>query len=444
MTIAETIAATIVLVGIVILCYFMYHRNGGSEQNSTEISFKAMEADYVPPCPSDGPVYIFIDVETTGLSPKEDAIVQLSAFRYFGEEAVDGINTYINPDRSIPPRATGIHGITDAMVRYAPRISQVKRPFLDLIEGAVLIGHNAKFDLNFLDSAFDGELDGVKYVDTLTFSRYMLDLPNYRLETVATHLGFQSKAGFHDSLVDCQATATVFFGLGLQKEAESPETYCSKIREKNTHSEYAHQEYSEYWPAGFTAQTYKDWSNADRVRIDGDIETALSMFDKIKKSGCKAPWLYESYAKAYRKLKNYEREIEIVDEAIHECGGVMTDIFEARKKKAAELIQSRERKEEELRLRALKKEQRAERRRLEEELAKSKPKKPVGRPVAQCSDDGTIIKVFDSVTAAAKEIGVDTKGIRNAANGIQKHSGGFCWKYVDADTETSENIIPME
>ena len=74
----------------------------------------------------EGVPYVVVDVETTGLSPEEDAIVQLSAIRYVGENPVDQISTYINPGRHIPASSTKIHGISDMTVINAPAISSLK------------------------------------------------------------------------------------------------------------------------------------------------------------------------------------------------------------------------------------------------------------------------------------------------------------------------------
>lgn len=81
---------------------------------------------------------------------------------------------------------------------------------------------------------------------------------------------------------------------------------------------------------------------------------------------------------------------------------------------------------------ALDKEQKAELRRKKKEEEAAKPKKSGKRAVIQYSDDGTIIREFESVASAAKEVGIASKGIRDAANGVQKHAGGFCWRYADA------------
>lgn len=193
---------------------------------------KQQESDYTPPAAStDEPVYLFIDVETTGLNPAKDAIVQISALRFFGQKAVDGLNSYVNPQCPIPWKATEIHGITDEKVQDAPTIDKIKEPFMNLAKGAILVGHNVTFDLNFLDHVFHGALDGMEYIDTLWVAKKVLDLPNYRLETLADYAEFYPEGGFHDSLTDCTATAAIFFRLAFDKPGLA-QIYHSKASAK--------------------------------------------------------------------------------------------------------------------------------------------------------------------------------------------------------------------
>lgn len=185
-------------------------------------------SDYTPPpASSDEPVYVFIDVETTGLSPTRDAIVQVSALRSFGRKVVDGLNSYVNPRCPIPGESTAIHGITDDKVKDSPTIDEIMEPFMNLIKGAILVGHNVTFDLNFLDHAFHGALDGVEYIDTMCIAKALLNLPNYKLETVADYAEFHPKGGYHDSLTDCTAAAAIFFRLAFDKPGLA-KTYHSR------------------------------------------------------------------------------------------------------------------------------------------------------------------------------------------------------------------------
>lgn len=161
----------------------------------------------------DAPEMVFVDVETTGVNPHDDSIIQLSAVRYRGGEKVEVLDTYINPLRKIPPAATLVNGITDDMVRFSPKIKDIRPRFMEFIKDSILVGYNVLFDLRFLDLAFRGALIGTLYIDVLPAAKEEFKLPNHKLETVATHLGFHPEDGFHNSLTDCEATAAVYFHL---------------------------------------------------------------------------------------------------------------------------------------------------------------------------------------------------------------------------------------
>lgn len=208
------------------------HNEEPKEKFDVSSFMQQAASDYTPLAASqEEPVYVFVDVETTGLSPTNDAIVQVSALRFFGNKSIDGLNSYVNPLRPIPSASTAIHGITDVKVKNSPTIDEIKEPFLKLIEGAILVGHNATFDLHFLDHAFHGALDGVEYIDTLEVAKALLNLPNYKLETVADYAEFYPKGGYHDSLTDCAATAAIFFRLAFDRPGFA-KVYYSKASVK--------------------------------------------------------------------------------------------------------------------------------------------------------------------------------------------------------------------
>lgn len=167
----------------------------------------------------DPPAIVFVDTETTGLDPCKDAIIQISAIRYQGEEKLDVWNTYVNPHRKIPADATKVNGITNAMVRSSPPIKELRSRFVEITKNSILVVYNHPFDLRFLNMAFRNLLTGVLYIDMLPLVKGRFETPDNKLETVATHLGFHPERGFHDSLADCEATAAVYFHLlhaGLQ------------------------------------------------------------------------------------------------------------------------------------------------------------------------------------------------------------------------------------
>ena len=165
-------------------------------------------------CPCSTP-YVILDTETTGLDPATDKIIQLSAIKYDANGTpIDFYDTYINPGSPIPARATKINGITDKMVSNAPTAAQLQDRFLSFIGDAMIVGYNVNFDLRFLDHTFPFSCFAkCQYVDALSIARQYLSSPDYKLETIASCLGFHPDAGFHDSFTDCEAVAFVLRAL---------------------------------------------------------------------------------------------------------------------------------------------------------------------------------------------------------------------------------------
>ncbi len=99
---------------------------------------------------------LILDTETTGLNPEEGhRIIEFAALEMIDRKLTGKyLQMYINPKRPIDPEATKIHGITDNDVKDKPEFSSVAEQIIEFIQGAELIIHNAKFDLNFLDFQF--------------------------------------------------------------------------------------------------------------------------------------------------------------------------------------------------------------------------------------------------------------------------------------------------
>lgn len=384
--------------------------------------------------------YVILDTETTGLNPSSDKIIQISAIKYNPSGApTDVYNTYLNPGCPIPPRASSINGITDKMVSAAPKAEQIRDQFISFLGDTLIVGYNVKFDLKFLDNTFNEVFAGREYVDALEIARERLSMPDYKLGTVASCIGFKPNASFHNALTDCEAVAAILRYIG--------EDLSHRTRIFNTLSSCAKQRSQSVYSAPSPSladrqfeQGYRLWSHGEAERINGNIDAAFELYDKARDVGYKYPCVYESYAKGYRKLKDYEKEIMILDEAIQLFNGPEVEDFVTRKERAQALMDAQKERDAAAVQKALDKEQKAELRRKKKEEEAAKPKKSCKRAVIQYSDDGMIIKEFESVASAAQESGVSPKSIRDAANGVQKHAGGFCWRYADV---VDDDCIPI-
>ena len=138
--------------------------------------------------------FVVVDVETTGGSPATDSLTEVAAARYRGGELLGTYQTFVRPDERIPPFITALTGISDAMVADAPTVGEMLPSFLEFVGGAVLVGHNLRFDLSFLDHALVAtgrDRLANATVDTLALARRLVRdmVPDCKLGTLASPSG---------------------------------------------------------------------------------------------------------------------------------------------------------------------------------------------------------------------------------------------------------------
>ena len=155
--------------------------------------------------------FVVVDLETTGASPAGgDEITEFGAVKLRGGHCLGTFQTLVNPGVSIPPSITYLTGITQAMVLPAPRIESVLPGFLEFLGDAVIVGHNVRFDLSFLNFALRREGYGRlpnTFVDTCALARRLVrdEVPNCKLDTLATHFRLATRPT-HRALDDALAT----------------------------------------------------------------------------------------------------------------------------------------------------------------------------------------------------------------------------------------------
>ncbi|MBW8824749.1 MAG: GIY-YIG nuclease family protein, partial [Acidobacteria bacterium] len=154
--------------------------------------------------------FCVVDLETTGGSPADCRITEIGAVKLRGGACLGTFATLVNPGVAVPPNITVLTGITDAMVRPAPRVEAVLPSFLEFAAGTVLVGHNVRFDLSFLHAAaaragYDRLAN--RSIDTCALSRRLFadEMPNHRLATLAERLRLPHRPT-HRALDDALAT----------------------------------------------------------------------------------------------------------------------------------------------------------------------------------------------------------------------------------------------
>src|SRR5512137_1368835 len=151
---------------------------------------------------------IALDIETTGLDPQTDAILEIGARRFDGNRIENEFSTLINPGRHIPEFITGLTGISDEMVRQAPRIRDVLDALAAFIGEVPIVGHNIQFDLSFFKRYNLFTLN--ERVDTYEMAAVLLpSASRYNLGALGQALGIPLPAT-HRALDDARVTAAAF------------------------------------------------------------------------------------------------------------------------------------------------------------------------------------------------------------------------------------------
>ena len=186
--------------------------------------------------PSD---YVLFDLETTGISPKADEIIEISALKVRGGRVVEEFNTLVNPLRSIPYGATKVNGITNQMVRGMQPFAKVLPKFLDFIGDDVLVGHNINcFDMNFMrrdaQRFLNMELTNPS-IDTLPMAKLLFpEMKHRKLVDLAAHYGIET-AGAHRALNDCYMNQQVYERMKQDLEKRGGKKPAAKAAAENKH-----------------------------------------------------------------------------------------------------------------------------------------------------------------------------------------------------------------
>ena len=158
--------------------------------------------------------FVCMDTETTGLSPAGDGrICEIAVLASRGGKRLSTFSTLINPQIPIAPDVTKIHGITNDMVASSPVFEAVAPQLLSMMEGGILVFHNADFDMAFLEAEFASiglKMPPCIILDTLKFARRHGSFTRNRLGIIAQELGIGSE-GWHRAMADTVMTEKIFY-----------------------------------------------------------------------------------------------------------------------------------------------------------------------------------------------------------------------------------------
>jgi len=165
----------------------------------------------------------FLDVETTGLSPRlGHRVIEVAVRRVSGGEVEQTFQRLINPCRAVSAGITRLTGISDEMVASAPQFGDIAGELHEMLRGAVIVGHNASFDASFLRSEMSGcgralcdDLGDPPVLDTLRLARRICRGQRNGLSALCARLGVCIESPAHRAMADCERTHSAMAAMLL-------------------------------------------------------------------------------------------------------------------------------------------------------------------------------------------------------------------------------------
>jgi DNA polymerase III epsilon subunit family exonuclease len=171
--------------------------------------------------------FAFLDIETTGLSPWfGDRICQIAVVVTEGRRIKSTLDLLLNPERTLSPAAARVNALDESELAKAPRFAEIADQLDALLKDAVLVCHNAKFDMEFLDSEYrriGRTAEFPNLIDTLLLARQYYELPSYSLHHLAEDFQVQGALQSSRALADALTAKNVFFAMmDALKKYEKP------------------------------------------------------------------------------------------------------------------------------------------------------------------------------------------------------------------------------
>lgn len=187
--------------------------------------------------------YIVFDLETTGLDPNTDEIIEIGAIKVQGKEIKDIFNKLVKPERQITANITELTGITQEMLNDELPLKPVLSRFMEFIGNSILVAHNADFDLAFLKNAakkcLNRDITNFTICTVLVSRDILPNLDNHKLHTVAKYFGIEV-ANRHRAIGDSELAYQIWLHfLGKLKERDIKsrselESYISSLNKSRS------------------------------------------------------------------------------------------------------------------------------------------------------------------------------------------------------------------
>jgi len=249
---------------------------------------------------------IFFDLETTGLNPDIDEIIEIGAIKVQDKKIIEKFQSLVRPDRNIPKFITDLTGINEKEVEKAPRAEDIKDKLEDFINNYPLIAHNASFDKTFLEKLLGKELENDVY-DTLELSRlFFPEFYSHSLQNLVKKLEIKSK-GPHRALTDTLMLYSVFQKIEKEKGL-FPQEILKKFKQIFVNERNFDSIFGDEWEKTENTEPSLKWE----LKEDKSARITLPFREKSK---------FDSYFKE----GIYFVESDINDETLEEITQVLKD-----------------------------------------------------------------------------------------------------------------------
>lgn len=288
-------------------------RRGGSPQ----VSYQAMSLEDAMQMED----YVVVDVETTGLHPETDEIIEVAAIRSIGGK-FEVYRTLVFPRNRIPEFVTQLTGIRNIDVMNAPQIKKVAPKLLNFVRDLPIVAHNAPFDVKFIAAAFEkigADID-MKYIDTVPLARIAFPgMQNYKLATLIDALKLIQGKQQHRAESDATATLRLF------------ELCQSEIPRRAT------EEKRLYEQEQLLEKAYHLNQFGMQAEAAGNVAKAIGYYEDVLEEKVPLPNAYMRLAVIYKKQHRWEDVVRVCDAALAVLPGnqgKLCDPLEWEKRKA--------------------------------------------------------------------------------------------------------------